>query len=215
MGPRFLGVAPGPGPVVMGNMKIKSAEFETSAPTLRSAPRLEQPEFALIGRSNVGKSSLLNTLAERRDLAKVSSLPGKTRLMNFYSINRNWRLVDLPGYGYAHGAKTERADFNEAVAEYITKRECLRAVFVLIDSRLEPQPIDLAFLEWLVETGVRFAVVFTKADKQSATQTRTVIERFIATAGLADLSPAPELFVTSAKTKAGCGEILRYVDAQL
>jgi hypothetical protein len=112
-------------------MKIKSAAFETSAPTLAQAPRLALPEFAFIGRSNVGKSSLLNLLAEKKDLARVSDLPGKTQLMNFYTINLNWRLVDLPGYGYAHVAKTQRADFNEAAADYITKRENLKAVFVL------------------------------------------------------------------------------------
>lgn len=196
-------------------MQIKSAEFETSAPTLQAAPRLEVPEFALIGRSNVGKSSLLNALTGKRDLAKISGTPGKTRLMNFYRINRNWRLVDLPGYGYAHGAKTERADFNEAVASYIEGRDALRAVFLLIDSRLEPQPIDLAFLEWLIGTRVTFAVVFTKADKQSASQTRASIERFAAAAGLADLEPAPGFFVTSSKTRDGRSEILRYIEAQL
>jgi GTP-binding protein len=195
-------------------MKIKSAEFETSAPSLAQAPRLEQPEFALIGRSNVGKSSLLNVLAEQRNLARVSDLPGKTRLMNFYSINRNWRLVDLPGYGYAKVAKAERADFNEAAAEYLTKRPGLRAVLVLIDSRHEPQPIDLAFLEWLVETGVTFAVAFTKVDKQSAAQTRASVERF-RTVALDGLDPAPEIFLTSAKTALGRSELLRYIAARL
>ena len=195
-------------------MKIKSAEFETSATGLANTPRLAQPEFALIGRSNVGKSSLLNLLVEKRDLARVSDLPGKTRLMNFYSINRNWRLVDLPGYGYAKVAKSERADFNEAAADYIEGRECLRAVLVLIDSRLEPQPIDLAFIEWLVETGVTFAVVFTKTDKQSVSQTQASVARFRAVA-LDGLDPAPEIFLTSAKTKAGRSEILRYLAARI
>lgn len=195
-------------------MKIKSAEFETSATQLANTPRLEQPEFALIGRSNVGKSSLLNLLAERRDLARVSDLPGKTRLMNFYSINRNWRLVDLPGYGYAKVAKSERADFNEAAADYIQGRKGLRAVLVLIDSRLDPQPIDLAFLEWLVETGVPFAVVFTKIDKQSVSQTQASVARFRAVA-LDGLDPAPAIFLSSAKTKAGRTDILRYIAARL
>jgi len=195
-------------------MKIKTAEFETSATGLADAPRLAQAEFALIGRSNVGKSSLVNLLAERRDLARVSDLPGKTRLMNFYSINRNWRLVDLPGYGYAKVSKAERADFNEAAADYIVKRRELRAVLVLIDSRHEPQPIDLAFIEWLVETSVTFAVVFTKTDKQSASQTRTSVARFQAVA-LGGLDPAPAIFLSSAKTKAGRTEILRYMEARL
>ena len=195
-------------------MKIKSAEFETSATSLAHAPRLAQPEFALIGRSNVGKSSLLNLLTEKRDLARVSDLPGKTRLMNFYSINRNWRLVDLPGYGYAKVSKTDRADFNEAAADYIQGRKELRAVLVLIDSRHEPQPIDLAFIEWLVETEVTFAVVFTKTDKQSVSQTQTNVARFRAVA-LDGLDPAPAIFLTSAKTKAGRTELLRYIAARL
>lgn len=195
-------------------MKIKSAEFETSAPTLATAPRLALPEFAFIGRSNVGKSSLLNLLAEKRDLARVSDLPGKTRLMNFYCINKNWRLVDLPGYGYAHVSKAHRADFNEAAADFIQDRENLRGVFVLIDSRLEPQPIDLAFIEWIIEAGVTFAVVFTKTDKQSASQTKASVDRFKAVA-LEGLDPAPEIFLTSAKTKAGRSDLLHYIDARL
>ncbi len=195
-------------------MKIKSAEFETSATGLANTPRLAQPEIALIGRSNVGKSSLLNLLTEKRDLARVSDLPGKTRLMNFYSINRNWRLVDLPGYGYAKVSKAERADFNEAAADYIEGRKTLRAVLVLIDSRLEPQPIDLAFVEWLVETKVTFGVVFTKTDKQSVSQTQASVARFRAVA-LDGLEPAPAVFLTSAKTKAGRNELLRYIAARL
>jgi len=195
-------------------MKIKSAEFETSAPTLAAAPRLTQPEFAFIGRSNVGKSSLLNLLAEKHDLARVSDLPGKTRLMNFYSINRNWRLVDLPGYGYAKVAKADRADFNEAAADFIQGRESLRTVFLLIDSRHEPHPIDLAFLDWLVETGVSFAVIFTKIDKQSTSQTQANVARFRQVA-LDSLDPAPDIFLCSAKTKAGRNDILRYIEARL
>jgi GTP-binding protein len=196
-------------------MKIKSAVFETSAPSAATAPRLALPEVALIGRSNVGKSSLLNLLTEKRDLARVSDLPGKTQLMNFYTINLNWRLVDLPGYGYAHVAKTKRADFNEANANYIEGRENLRSVLVLIDSRLEPQAIDLAFIEWLAGTGVRFGVVFTKIDKQSKSQTQTAVDRFVAAAGLDQLDPMPALFASSSKTKAGRTDILNYIEAQL
>jgi GTP-binding protein len=196
-------------------MKIKSAVFETSAPNLASAPRLPLAEFAFIGRSNVGKSSLLNLLAEKRDLARVSDLPGKTQLMNFYTMNLNWRLVDLPGYGYAHVAKSKRADFNEAAADYIENRENLKAVFVLIDPRHEPHAIDLAFVEWIIESGVPFAVVFTKADKQSANLTQTGIDRFIRASGLDQLDPAAELFLTSSKTKAGRMDILNYIEARL
>lgn len=197
------------------HMKIKSAIFEISAPNLAAAPRLALPEFAFIGRSNVGKSSLLNLLAEKRDLARVSDLPGKTRLLNFYSINLNWRLVDLPGYGYAHVAKSERVEFNQAVAEYIEGRENLRGVFVLVDSRLEPQAIDLDFLEWLAGTGVPFAIIFTKIDKQSLSQTQSSIARFRQAAALDELDPAPLLFASSAKTKAGRSDILRYIEKKL
>jgi GTP-binding protein len=195
-------------------MKIKSAVFETSAPTLATAPRLALPEFAFIGRSNVGKSSLLNMLAEKRDLARVSDLPGKTRLMNFYTINLNWRLVDLPGYGYAHVSKTQRADFNEAAAAYIKGRKNLLGVFVLIDSRLEPQPIDLAFIEWQMETGVPFSIVFTKIDKQSSTQTESKLALFKRTV-LDGIDPAPEVFLTSSQSRAGRTDLLRFISARL
>jgi GTP-binding protein len=195
-------------------MKIKSAVFETSAPTLATAPRLALPEFAFIGRSNVGKSSLLNMLAEKRDLARVSDLPGKTRLMNFYTINLNWRLVDLPGYGYAHVSKTQRADFNEAAAAYIKGRKNLLGVFVLIDSRLEPQPIDLAFIEWQMETGVPFSIVFTKIDKQSSAQTESKVALFKRTV-LDGIDPAPEVFLTSSQSKAGRTDLLRFMSARL
>ena len=195
-------------------MKIKSAVFETSAPTLATAPRLALPEFAFIGRSNVGKSSLLNMLAEKRDLARVSDLPGKTRLMNFYTINLNWRLVDLPGYGYAHVSKTQRADFNEAAAAYIKGRKNLLGVFVLIDSRLEPQPIDLAFIEWQMETGVPFSIVFTKIDKQSSAQTESKVALFKRTV-LDGIDPAPEVFLTSSQSKAGRTDLLRFISARL
>jgi len=195
-------------------MKIQSATFESSAPTLELGPRLPLPEFAFIGRSNVGKSSLINMLAGNARLARVSDLPGKTRLMNFFTINRNWRMVDLPGYGYAHGAKTERADFNEAVANYLQARKNLAGVFVLIDSRLEPQAIDVDFINWLVEHEIGFAVVFTKTDKQSLSQTQLSIERF-RNAVLADLEPSPPIFVSSSKAKTGRGEILNYIGERL
>ncbi len=195
-------------------MKIKSAIFETSAPNLSAAPRLALPEFAFIGRSNVGKSSLINLLAEQRDLARVSDLPGKTQLINFFTINRNWRLVDLPGYGYAHVAKTKRADFNEAVADYIEGRENLRSVFVLIDSRLPPQQLDVDFLSWMSGTSVPFVLVFTKIDKLSRSQAQNNIAAFCQTV-FPGLDPAPAVIATSAKTKTGRTEILHYVTRQL
>ena len=195
-------------------MKIQSAEFELSAPNLAASPRLPLPEFAFIGRSNVGKSSLINLLAERRDLARVSDMPGKTRLLNFYVFNRKWRLVDLPGYGYAHGPKTERFDFNRAVADFLEQREMLAHTYVLIDSRIEPQQIDLSFIEWLTDAGVPFSLVFTKSDKQSVSQTRNAVDRFTQTA-LAGLGLEPQRFVTSAKTKAGRRELLKDISDRL
>jgi len=194
-------------------MKIKSAIFETSAPSLPTCPRLALPEFAFIGRSNVGKSSLINLLAGQRDLARVSDLPGKTRLINFFTINQNWRLVDLPGYGYAHVAKTKRADFNEAVADYIEGRENLRSVFILIDSRLPPQQLDVDFLGWMAGTGVPFVLVFTKTDKLSRSQAQNHIAIFRRTV-FPGRDPAPPVIATSAKTKTGRTEILQHI-AQL
>ena len=195
-------------------MKIKSVTFELSAPNLAACPRLPLPEFALIGRSNVGKSSLINLLAERRDLAKVSDLPGKTRLMNFFGVNNAWRLVDLPGYGYAHVSKQERADFNEATAEFLTRREHLRHTYVLIDSRLPPQGIDVEFLAWMRDEEVPFSLVFTKVDKQSKSATQGAIDRYRAKV-LGDFLPEPTIFTTSAKTKEGRQDLLQHIAGQL
>lgn len=192
-------------------MKIKSAIFEASAPDLGSCPRWTWPEFAFIGRSNVGKSSLINLICERGDLAKVSDLPGKTRLMNFFKINGDWSLVDLPGYGYAKVSQEQRADFNEAGADYLEKRDNLAWVFVLIDSRLPPQHIDLEFLAWLREVEVPFALIFTKSDKQSATATRASVATFQQTLA----GELPPVFITSSKTKAGRVEILSFIEKAL
>lgn len=191
-------------------MKIKSAEFEVSAPDLRSCPQWALPEFALIGRSNVGKSSLVNVLTGRRDLARVSDTPGKTKLINFFVINGAWCLVDLPGYGYARIGRQRRLEFNEAVADFIAGRSNLRRVFVLLDSRLPPQPIDLEFLQWLAGCSVPYALVFTKTDKQSAALSAANIERFQKALG----DEHPTLLVilaSSSKTGAGRAEILRCI----
>jgi len=195
-------------------MKIKSATFELSAPNLAACPRVPLPEFAFIGRSNVGKSSLINLLAEKRDLAKVSDLPGKTRLMNFFTFNGTWRLVDLPGYGYAHVSKQERATFNEAVADFLTGREALQHTYVLIDSRLPPQGIDLEFLAWLADERVPYSLIFTKADKQSKSATHTAIDRF-RQAARRDTAAEPAVFITSSKTKDGRKELLAHIASQL
>lgn len=191
-------------------MKIKTAVFETSAPDLPSGPKWALPEFAFIGRSNVGKSSLINALTARRDLAKVSSTPGKTQLINFYVINGAWSLVDLPGYGYAEVGRQRRLEFNAVVADFLSGRRNLRGVFVLIDSRLEPQAIDFEFLQWLEGCKVPFALIFTKTDKQSATRTRANIDAFMAALG-AWRAVLPDWFASSTKTGAGRAEVLGYI----
>ena len=195
-------------------MKINSAEFEVSAPDLRACPKWALPEFAFIGRSNVGKSSLINLLTERRELAKVSDAPGKTKLINFFLINGAWCLVDLPGYGYAAVGKQRRLEFNDAVAGFISGRRNLRCVFVLIDSRLPPQPIDIEFLRWLEGCAVPFALIFTKTDKQSASQGRANIDVFKKTMG-EWRTELPDILTSSSKTSAGRSDILTYIAATL
>ncbi len=195
-------------------MKIKSAEFIASAPSLGDCPNWALPEYALIGRSNVGKSSLLNMLAEKRDLARVSATPGKTQLINFYKINGAWSLVDLPGYGYAKVGKEKRMEFGYTVADYLHGRSNLKNVFVLIDSRLEPQAVDLEFIQWLAAQKVRHALIFTKIDKQSPTKTRANIEVFKQAMEAAQLI-VPDLFASSAQTKDGRSEIMRAIAADI
>jgi GTP-binding protein len=195
-------------------VKIKSAVFQVSAPDLSACPNWALPEFAFIGRSNVGKSSLINMLTGNRDLAKVSNTPGKTKLMNFFIVNERWSLVDLPGYGYATVGHKERDEFNRAVSNYLEARENLVCVFVLIDSRLPPQRIDLQFVKWLTDCDVRFVLVFTKTDKQSETRTRASIEEFtqiLAEAG----QEVPPVFKSSAKLKNGRAEILGFIERTL
>jgi GTP-binding protein len=191
-------------------MKIISAAFETSATQLRSCPARPLPEFALIGRSNVGKSSLINALTHRKELARTSNTPGKTQLINFFLINETWRLVDLPGYGYAKVGHQQRLDFNAAVAEFLSDREALRRVFVLIDSRLPPQPIDLEFIRWLEGVGRPYALVFTKMDKHSAAQGRASVERFKQSVR-EWRTELPAIVLTSAETGAGRAELLRQI----
>ena len=188
-------------------MKIKSARFATSTTSVEECPAAELPEFAFIGRSNVGKSSLINLLCQQKSLAQVSSAPGKTRTINFYVVNEDWVLVDLPGYGYAKAAKSERDRFNDFVADYLEFREGLRHVFVLIDSRHEPQRIDLDFVSWLVEKGVPFSLVYTKADKVKAG--RLAENRRLFLEALAEFAEGtPPIHVTSAEAKTGRLELL-------
>lgn len=195
-------------------MKISSASFVTSAADLAGCPDWELPEFALIGRSNVGKSSLLNMLTNRRDLAKVSGTPGATRLINFYKINQRWSLVDLPGYGYSKTGEAQRKQFQAAVSAYLTGRGNLRRVLVLIDSRLDPQVIDLEFCQWLAEAGVPFALVFTKTDKLSAKKVEANVSGFSqALAGVCDATP--RMILSSAKSGGGRNEVLGFIGQEL
>lgn len=188
-------------------MKIKSARFATSTTGVGECPAAEFPEFAFIGRSNVGKSSLINLLCNQKSLAKVSGSPGKTRTINFFVVNEEWVLVDLPGYGYAKAAKSERDRFNDFVADYLEFREGLSHVFVLIDCRHEPQRIDVDFTSWLVEKGVPFSLVFTKTDKVKAGRLNENRELFFAAlAEFADGTPAT--YTTSALSKTGRLELL-------
>jgi GTP-binding protein len=190
-------------------MKITSVNFEVSAADAGSYPAPPLAEFAFIGRSNVGKSSLINLVAGRRDLARVSVTPGKTRLINFFLVNEAWRLVDLPGYGYAKAGKNERADFNEASADYLESRPNLLLTFVLIDSRLPPQRIDLDFINWLGSCHLDFALIFTKTDKQPAQVERNIhaFTRRLAEAGL----EVPEVLVSSSTAPKGRAEILHCI----
>lgn len=188
-------------------MKIKSARYATSAAAIDECPGAELPEFAFIGRSNVGKSSLINLLCHQKSLAQVSGAPGKTRTINFYVVNEEWVLVDLPGYGYAKVAKTERERFNDFVSDYLEFRDGLTHVFVLIDSRHEPQKIDLAFVSWLVEKGIPFSLVFTKADKLKPSKVNANRQLFLeAMKEFAEGEPVT--FITSATEKTGRLDVL-------
>ncbi|MFH1498531.1 MAG: ribosome biogenesis GTP-binding protein YihA/YsxC [Verrucomicrobiota bacterium] len=194
-------------------MKILSAVFQLSAPDIESCPKSDRPEFAFIGRSNVGKSSLINCLTGNSKLAKVSGTPGKTRLINFFAINNRWTLVDLPGYGYAKINKGARHEFNQAVADYLEERENLSRVFVLIDSRLPPQTIDLDFTRWLAMTGVGFDLIFTKADKQGASQTSAKVAEFKRALTAHGVAAPERVFISSATAGKGRAEILAHIGA--
>jgi len=195
-------------------MKITNAKFHTSAVSVENCPPSELPEFAFIGRSNVGKSSLLNMLCRHKGLAKVSQKPGHTRLINFFVINGEWTLVDLPGYGYAKAAKSERYRFNDFVADYLESREELSHVFVLIDSRHSPMKNDLEFVSWLIEIGVPFSLVFTKSDKLRKGKIEANKTAFLD--AMKEFSEGePPTFITSAENGDGRAEILRFIGEKL
>ncbi len=188
-------------------MLVKTAEFVCSNTQVDKLPEPNLPEYAFIGRSNVGKSSLINAMTGKKGLAKTSQKPGKTQLINHFVINNNWYLVDLPGYGYAQTSKKNRADWGKFIRRYLTTRENLQCIFVLVDSRLEPQKIDLEFCCWLGEHGLPFMLVFTKADKQSGVKSDQNIAKF--RRALTNwFEEVPRRFLTSSETRNGVEDIL-------
>lgn len=191
-------------------MEIKDARFVISNTEVSKCPAGDRPEYAFIGRSNVGKSSLINMLTGRKGLAMTSSTPGKTMLINHFDIDGSWYIVDLPGYGYARRGKEGRENIRRIIERYILGRESMTCLFVLIDSRHEPQKIDLEFMAWLGENGVPFALVFTKADKQGTTVLRDKVEAYKARL-LEDWEELPPLFITSSETRKGREELLDYI----
>ena len=192
-------------------MEIKKAEFTLSAPMESMCPKDNKPEYAFIGRSNVGKSSLINMLTNNKKLAKTSATPGKTLLINHFIINNEWYLVDLPGYGFAKRSKKEVAKLEQMISGYILQREQLVNVFLLIDIRLEPQKIDLEFIQWLGDSSVPFAIVFTKADKLSASKASQQVEAYKKVL-LETWEELPPIFVTSAEKRQGRDEVLDYIE---
>lgn len=195
-------------------MNTSSAVFLRSAPDLDSCPDDDQPEFAFAGRSNVGKSSLLNMLVGKRSLARVSATPGHTKHLNFFDINGRWRLVDMPGYGYAKVARREKTNFNQAVADYLVQRPNLVCVFTLVDSSLPPQALDLGFVEFLVDNEVPLVLVFTKTDKAGPTLAQANIDAF--KARLAEWTAnLPVILTCSAVKGTGRAELLKIIDAGL
>lgn len=192
-------------------MKIKSADFVISNTDIDKCPKERIPEYAFIGRSNVGKSSLINMLTGRKSLAKTSGKPGKTQLINHFKINDNWFLVDLPGYGYAKVSKKNRSIFAKFIYEYLEKRENLICTFVLVDSRHEPQKIDMLFMEWLGQNQIPFVIVFTKMDKLSSSQLNKNITKY-KTEMLKTWEDIPQTFRSSAESGLGKSEILKFIE---
>ena len=192
-------------------MVIKSAEFVISNSRVEKCPTTGLPEYAFIGRSNVGKSSLINMLTARKGLAMTSQKPGKTQLINHFIINDSWYLVDLPGYGYARLGKDSRDSLRRMIEDYVLERKELVLLFVLIDCRHEPQKIDLEFIQWLGEEGVPFSLVFTKADKLSKGRLASNIEAY-KTKLLVEWEELPPIFVTSSEERVGRDELLGYIE---
>jgi GTP-binding protein len=192
-------------------MEVKTAEFSISSPMVSMCPKDTKPEYAFIGRSNVGKSSLINMLCRNKKLAKTSSTPGKTLLINHFIINKEWYLVDLPGYGFAKRSKKEVQKIDQMIRGYILGREQLVNVFVLIDVRLEPQAIDLEFMNWLGMSSVPFSIVFTKADKLTSAKVRANVEAYKKKM-METWEEMPPHFVTSAESREGRDDVLGYIE---
>lgn len=190
---------------------IKTAEFVISNSDVRKCPQDGKPEYAFIGRSNVGKSSLINMLTGRKKLAMTSATPGKTLLINHFIINNEWYLVDLPGYGYAKRSKSQNEKLQEIISGYILDREQMTLLFVLIDCRHEPQKIDLEFIQWLGENGVPFSIIFTKADKLTKTALASNIAAYKKRL-LEEWEELPPVFVTSSESAVGRDEVLQYIN---
>ena len=193
-------------------MKIKSAEFIISNSDVSKCPKEPLPEYAFIGRSNVGKSSLINMLTDRKNLAKISGKPGKTQLINHFKINSEWFLVDLPGYGYAKVSKNTKRTFQKFITAYFEKRMQLVSAFVLIDIRHEPQKIDLEFMEWLGETQIPFSIIFTKADKLKPKAIERDVKAYLDRLVEDAWEEAPNYFITSSSTGIGRDEVLGYIE---
>jgi len=192
-------------------MKIKTAEFVISNTDYRICPAPRMAEYAFIGRSNVGKSSLINAIVDKKNLAKTSGKPGKTQLINHFIVNKEWYLVDLPGFGYAKISKTKRAEFHDMISEYLLNRTNLMCLFVLIDSRHKPQDIDKEFMEWLAEKEIPFVMIFTKTDKLG----KVVLAKNIGAYKVEMLKvwkELPQIFITSAEKKTGTKEICNFIE---
>jgi GTP-binding protein len=192
-------------------MKIKSAEFVVSNSEVAKCPKDNLPEYAFIGRSNVGKSSLINMLTDKKSLAKTSGRPGKTQLINHFIINSNWYLVDLPGYGYARVSKSSKRKFQAFITDYFEKRQQLVSAFVLVDIRHKPQPIDLEFMQYMGESDIPFAIIFTKADKLKPKAIENYVEDYCQEL-LKTWEELPQYFVTSSSKKIGQEEVLKFIE---
>lgn len=192
-------------------MHIKSAEFVMSNSEVEKCPKSRLPEYAFIGRSNVGKSSLINMLTSRKSLAKTSGRPGKTQLINHFLINKNWHLVDLPGYGYARVSKSSKKVFQKFITNYFGQREQLVTAFVLVDIRHTPQPVDADFMVWLGENGVPFSIIFTKADKLRPKAIQDHVDAYKAIL-LETWTEMPNYFITSSSKDIGKDEVLGYIN---